>query len=153
MKSEKENELNSADISRNNSLSIYLIDNYETPQEKIKFPFKKYNYKSLLYRKRIKYGHLSKIGIVNEKLRFLPTLDISEDLEENKISNLIKIPHDTKIEHGEENYPEDLENSFYLQKLFYNSDLNLHFRKSQREIKLRKMLGEKIKELSKIIKK
>ena len=90
--------------------------------------------------------------MVNEKLRFLPTLDISGDLEENKISSLIKIPDDTKIDHGE-NYPEDLENSFYLQKLFYNSDLNLHSRKSQRELKLRKMLEEKINELSSIVKK
>ena len=140
-----EHEFDSTETSKNMSLS--LINKYETVYEKIKFPYKKYNYKSFLYMKRTKYGLLSKIGMVNDKLRLLPTLDVHESCaKENTISNLIKLPSE-KLQ--EEDF-EDMENSFYLQKLIYNSNFNLNFRKSKREIKLRNMLDERIKQLSEL---
>ena len=141
MKSEQE--IDSPDKSKN--LSLSLINKHETVYEKLKFPFKKYNYKSFLYMKRTKYGLLSKIGMVNDRLRLLPTLDVHESsTKENTTSNLVKLPSE---KFQEEDF-DDIDNSFYLQKLIYNSNFNLNFRKSRREITLRKMLDERIKQLS-----
>lgn len=152
MNSENESESNSLVTFKIPPLSLSLINNYETSHEKIKFPYKKYNYKSYLYTKRKKYGHLSKLGMVNDNLRFLPTLDVTGDCEDIKISDMVNVPNKFDEFNDRQNYNE-LENDFYIQKLFYNSDFNLHFRKSQREIKLRKMLNDKIRQLNEIMKK
>jgi hypothetical protein len=127
----------------NNHSSLNLISNHETPYEKNKIPYKKFNYKTILYKKRIKYGIICKTGLVNEKVRFLPYSNIGG--VESQFKDLIKIP-DPPSQLKED----DLDNNYLVRNLFYNPNFNFNIRKSKRELKLNRMLSQRIKILNEL---
>ena len=125
-------------MENNDSFSQYI-----TPVDKEKIPKKKMNFKELLYRKRIKYGKYIDMGLVSDKVKFyIKDGNIIYQIDERNV--------DDKMEQNEEK--EDL-NSKYLKALFYCSELDFSVMPSKREIKLRKMLNERIEKYRELIKK
>ena len=125
-------------MENNDSFSQYI-----TPVDKEKIPKKKLNFKELLYRKRIKYGKYIDMGLVSDKVKFYIK-------DGNIIYQIDERNADDKMEQNEEK--EDL-NSKYLKALFYCSELDFSVMPSKREIKLRKMLNERIEKYRELIKK
>ena len=112
-------------------------NNYLTPIDKEKIPKKKVNFKELLYRKRIRYGKYVDMGIVNSKVKF-------------------SIKHDHIIYHIDESNikdekTEDELQHKYFDALYYCSELDFSIMPSKREIKLRKLLHERLEKYKKII--
>ena len=112
-------------------------NNYLTPIDKEKIPKKKVNFKELLYRKRIRYGKYIDMGIVNPEVKF-------------------SIQHDHIIYHIDESNvkEEQSENELqrkYFEALYYCSDLDFSIMPSKREIKLRKMLSERLTKYKNIV--
>lgn len=113
------------------------IGNYITTVELGKIPKRKMNYRQYLYKQRIKYGRYCKMGIVNDKMKF--------QFKDGKLvyeldNNMSKEEHD-KIMNDE-----------FYKSLFYCSDLDFSVMPSKREIKLRKLLDEKINRLKELTK-
>ena len=122
--------------------NIESLNSYITPIDKEKIPKKKMNFKELLYRKRIKYGKYIDMGLVNDKVKFyIKDGNIIYQIDERNINE--------KKEEKEEN---DL-NSKYLKALYYCSELDFSVMPSKREIKLRKMLNERIEKYRALINK
>ena len=122
--------------------NIESLNSYITPIDKEKIPKKKMNFKELLYRKRIKYGKYIDMGLVNDKVKFyIKDGNIIYQIDERNINE--------KKEEKEEN---DL-NSKYLKALYYCSELDFSVMPSKREIKLRKMLNERIEKQRALINK
>lgn len=117
---------------------VSLINTSLTPYVQNQIPFKKFSYKKYLYNKRINYGHMCKSGIVNENLRLLPIIEIS-----NSISQLIKPDSNKSIE------KKNIIDETFFKKLMYDSDLNFYMRESKREVKLKKMLRDRLNKLIK----
>ena len=117
-----------------------------TPIDKEKIPKKKLNFKELLYKKRIKYGKYIDMGLVSDKVKFyIKDGNIIYQIDERNV--------DDKIEKNEiEEEKSDL-NSKYLKALYYCSELDFSIMPSKREIKLRKMLDERIEKYRAIINK
>ena len=120
---------------------------YITPIDKEKIPKKKMNFKELLYRKRIKYGKYIDMGLVSDKVKFyIKDGNIIYQIDERNV--------DDKMEQNEEKEEEKSDlNSKYLKALFYCSELDFSIMPSKRELKLRKMLNEKIEKYRELIKK
>ena len=125
-------------MENNDSFSQYI-----TPVDKEKIPKKKMNFKELLYRKRIKYGKYIDMGLVSDKVKFYIK-------DGNIIYQIDERNADDQMDQNEEK--EDL-NSKYLKALFYCSELDFSVMPSKREIKLRKMLNERIEKYRELIKK
>ena len=115
------------------------LNNYITPIDKEKIPKKKFNFKELFYRKRIKYGKYIEMGLVSDKVKFCV-----------KNGNII-YQIDEKGE--EKNEDKNDINNKYLKALYYCSELDFSNMPSKREIKLRKMLDERIEKYRAIINK
>ena len=129
-------------MENNDSFSQYI-----TPIDKEKIPKKKMNFKELLYRKRIKYGKYIDMGLVSDKVKYyIKDGNIIYQIDERNV--------DDKMEQNKEKEEEkpDL-NSKYLKALFYCSELDFSIMPSKRELKLRKMLNEKIEKYRELIKK
>ena len=125
--------------SQNNKEDQNSLNYYLTPIDKEKIPKKKFNLKELLYRKRIKYGKYIEMGLVSDKVKFRV-----------KDGNIIY----QLDERGEEkNEDTNNINSKYLKALYYCSELDFSNMPSKREIKLRKMLDERIEKYRAIINK
>ena len=125
-------------MENNDSFSQYI-----TPVDKEKIPKKKMNFKELLYRKRIKYGKYIDMGLVSDKVKFyIKDGNIIYQIDERNV--------DDQMDQNEEKG--DL-NSKYLKALFYCSELDFSVMPSKREIKLRKMLNERIEKYRELIKK
>ena len=112
-------------------------NNYLTPIDKEKIPKKKVNFKELLYRKRIRYGKYVDMGIVNSQVKF-------------------SLKHDHIIYHIDESNTkyektEDELQHKYFDALYYCSELDFSIMPSKREIKLRKLLHERLEKYKKII--
>ena len=123
--------------------NIKALNDYITPIDKEKIPKKKLNFKELLYRKRIKYGKYIDMGLVSDKVKFyIKDGNIIYQIDERNI--------DEKKENEEDK--SDL-NSKYLKALYYCSELDFSIMPSKREIKLRKMLNERIEKYRALIKK
>ena len=129
-------------MENNDSFSQYI-----TPIDKEKIPKKKMNFKELLYRKRIKYGKYIDMGLVSDKVKFyIKDGHIIYQIDERNV--------DEKIEPVEKKEEEKLDlNSKYLKALYYCSDLDFSVMPSKREIKLRKMLNERIEKYRALINK
>ena len=129
-------------MENNDSFSQYI-----TPIDKEKIPKKKMNFKELLYRKRIKYGKYIDMGLVSDKVKFyIKDGNIIYQIDERNV--------DDKMEQNEEKEEEKSDlNSKYLKALFYCSELDFSIMPSKRELKLRKMLNEKIEKYRELIKK
>ena len=107
-------------------------------------PKKKLNFKELLYRKRIKYGKYIDMGLVGDKVKFyIKDGNIVYQIDERNIDNKKEEPNEEK---------NDL-NSKYLNALYYCSELDFSIMPSKREIKLRKMLNERIEKYRALINK
>ena len=120
------------------------LNDYITPVDKEKIPKKKLNFKELLYRKRIKYGKYVDMGLVSDKVKFyIKDGNIIYQIDESNIDK-------KKEEINEEK--NDL-NSKYLNALYYCSELDFSIMPSKREIKLRKMLNERIEKYRALINK
>ena len=119
------------------------LSDFITPVDKEKIPKKKMNFKELLYKKRIKYGKYIDMGLVNDKVKFY----IKDD---NIIYQIDERNADDNIDKKEEK--SDL-NSKYLKALYYCSELDFSIMPSKREIKLRKMLNERIEKYRALINK
>ena len=119
------------------------LSDFITPVDKEKIPKKKMNFKELLYKKRIKYGKYIDMGLVNDKVKFY----IKDD---NIIYQIDERNADDNIDKKEEK--SDL-NSKYLKALYYCSELDFSVMPSKREIKLRKMLNERIEKYRALINK
>ena len=120
------------------------LDDYITPVDKEKIPKKKLNFKELLYRKRIKYGKYIDMGLVGDKVKFyIKDGNIVYQIDERNIDNKKEEPNEEK---------NDL-NSKYLNALYYCSELDFSIMPSKREIKLRKMLNERIEKYRALINK
>ncbi len=120
------------------------LDDYITPVDKEKIPKKKLNFKELLYRKRIKYGKYIDMGLVSDKVKFyIKDGNIVYQIDERNIDNKKEEPNEEK---------NDL-NSKYLNALYYCSELDFSIMPSKREIKLRKMLNERIEKYRALINK
>ena len=113
------------------------IENYMTTIDLVKIPRIKMNYKQYLYKQRIKYGNYLRMGIVSENISF--------GLKEGKF--LIKLDNSPDKD-TEANLEDDL-----YKKLFYSSELDFGDMRSKREIRLRKMLQERIDKYKELIKK
>jgi len=124
--------------------NIETLETYITPIDKEKIPKKKMNFKELLYRKRIKYGKYIDMGLVNDKVKFyIKDGNIIYQIDERNIN-----------EKKEEESNEKLDlNSKYLKALYYCSELDFSVMPSKREIKLRKMLNERIEKYRALINK
>ena len=121
------------------------LNDFITPVDKEKIPKKKLNFKELLYRKRIKYGKYIDMGLVSDKVKFyIKDGNIIYQIDESNIDN--KKDEDLKEEKN------DL-NSKYLNALYYCSELDFSIMPSKREIKLRKMLNERIEKYRALINK
>ena len=104
----------------------HLLDTYLTALYKNRITQKKQTYKSLYYNKRLYYGFLESIGIVSQDLRLLP------------FENDLKIDKPFSLDNKDENQLNCLINS------------NINIRESKREIKLKKMLYDKLDSLKKL---
>ena len=119
------------------------LSDFITPVDKEKIPKKKMNFKELLYKKRIKYGKYIDMGLVNDKVKFyIKDGNIIYQIDERNV--------DDNIDKKEEK--SDL-NSKYLKALYYCSELDFSIMPSKREIKLRKMLNERIEKYRALINK
>ena len=123
----------------NNNDSKNSLNNYITPIDKEKIPKKKFNFNEFLYKKRIKYGKYIEMGLVSDKVKFC--------VKDGKIIYQL----DEKAEENSE-VKSDL-NSKYLKALYYCSELDFSIMPSKRELKLRKMLNERIEKYRAIINK
>ena len=124
---------------------IETLDDFITPVDKEKIPKKKLNFKELLYRKRIKYGKYIDMGLVNDKVKFyIKDGNIIYQIDESNIDN--------KKDDDDTEEKSDL-NSKYLKALYYCSELDFSIMPSKREIKLRKMLNERIEKYRALINK
>jgi hypothetical protein len=123
--------------------SLSLIENCKTSFEKNKIPFKKLNYKSLLYKKRINYGRLENSGISTSEVRFFPEL-LSDEFDSLKYKVQISLKNEG-VFYG----PKD-EN--FEKKMNNKSDEYLYISPSRREISLRKLLDSKVRELIQLFK-
>ena len=123
----------------NNNDNQNSLNNYITPIDKEKIPKKKFNFNEFLYRKRIKYGKYIEMGLVSDKVKFC--------IKEGNIIYQL----DEKVEENSEN-KNDINNK-YLKALYYCSELDFSIMPSKREIKLRKMLDERIEKYRAIINK
>lgn len=127
-----------SEIATSNLKSPSLIDTLKTPYEKSKIPFKKLNYKSLMYKKRIHFGRLENIGLTINELRFIPYVMSNNN---DYISSNVKLNED-KIK----------DNSLYLNEDNFNKNLSysideiLHPKISRRELHLKKLLQCKLNE-------
>ena len=119
------------------------LSDFITPVDKEKIPKKKMNFKELLYKKRIKYGKYIDMGLVNDKVKFYIK-------DGNIIYQIDERNADDNIDKKEEK--SDL-NSKYLKALYYCSELDFSVMPSKREIKLRKMLNERIEKYRALINK
>ena len=119
------------------------LSDFITPVDKEKIPKKKMNFKELLYKKRIKYGKYIDMGLVNDKVKFYIK-------DGNIIYQIDERNADDNIDKKEEK--SDL-NSKYLKALYYCSELDFSIMPSKREIKLRKMLNERIEKYRALINK
>ena len=115
------------------------LNNYITPIDKEKIPKKKFNFNEFLYKKRIKYGKYIEMGLVSDKVKFCV-----------KDGNII-YQLDEKAEENFEN-KNDINNK-YLKALYYCSELDFSIMPSKRELKLRKMLEQKIEKYRAIMNK
>ena len=115
------------------------LNNYITPIDKEKIPKKKFNFNEFLYKKRIKYGKYIEMGLVSDKVKFC--------VKDGKIIYQL----DEKAEENSE-VKSDL-NSKYLKALCCCSELDFSIMPSKRELKLRKMLNERIEKYRAIINK
>ena len=122
-----------------NSENQDSLNNYITPIDKEKIPKKKFNFNEYLYRKRIKYGKYVEMGLVSDKLKFCI-----------KDGNII-YQLDDKPEEKSGN-KDDINNK-YLKALYYCTELDFSIMPSKREIKLRKMLNDRIEKYRAIINK
>ena len=128
-------------MEENNNDNPNSLNNYITPIDKEKIPKKKFNFQEFLYRKRIKYGKYIEMGLVSDKVKFcIKGGNIIYRLDEKAEENF-----DTKKE-------SDINNK-YLNALYYCSELDFSIMPSKREIKLRKMLDERIEKYRAIINK
>ena len=120
------------------------LNDYITPVDKEKIPKKKLNFKELLYRKRIKYGKYVDMGLVSDKVKFYI-----------KDGNIIYQIDESNIDKKKEEINEEKNdiNSKYLNALYYCSELDFSIMPSKREIKLRKMLNERIEKYRALINK
>ena len=126
----------------NNNDNQNSLNNYITPIDKEKIPKKKFNFQEFLYRKRIKYGKYIEMGLVSDKVKFyIKGENIIYRLDEKAEDNF-----DTKKDIN------DINNK-YLNALYYCSELDFSIMPSKREIKLRKMLDERIEKYRAIINK
>ena len=115
------------------------LNDYITPIDKEKIPKKKFNFNEFLYKKRIKYGKYIEMGLVSDKVKFCIKdgniiYQLNEEDEENR-ENKVDI------------------NNKYLQALYYCSELDFSIMPSKREIKLRKMLDDRVEKYRAIINK
>ncbi len=145
------------------------IDSFNVFNQKLKIFELKKSLKRSLYDKRIAYGKLCEMNLVNQNLRLSPkyllenidkekthnsgmilfnidemlNLSLNESLEKKEIDNQDKFTdfNDLKINLNE-NFRTEIE------KIFYDSKLELNPRPAKREIRLLKMLKEKIKRLN-----
>ena len=153
------NESSKVDASENRINSLNLIDDYMTPLERNKIPFKKLNFKTNNYKKRLTYAKLEKMGIVNDDLRILIALETVEDLQnynndrDKNLSELINCDKSNNKNTISSNYPKfsdsNLEENI-LNKLIYDADLDFNLRESKREINLKKLLNDKLKKFVEI---
>ena len=105
------------------------IMKYITTYDLTKIPKKKMNYKQYFNRQRLKYGKYIQMGLVNDKIKF-----------RFKDGKLIY-----EIDNSVDKQAEDLLlNDNFYKNLFYCSDLDFSVMPSKRELKLRKMLNERI---------
>ena len=119
------------------------LSDFTTPVDKEKIPKKKMNFKELLYKKRIKYGKYIDMGLVNDKVKFyIKDGNIIYQIDERNVDDNI----DKKDEKSDFN-------SKYLKALYYCSELDFSIMPSKREIKLRKMLNERIEKYRALINK
>ena len=119
------------------------INELLTPIDKEKIPKKKLNFKELLYKRRIKYGKYIDMGLVSEKVKFyIKDNQIVYQIDEKDV--------DTKKDLSEDKM--DI-NQKYLNALYYCADLDFSIMPSKREIKLAKMLNERIERYRAFIKK
>jgi hypothetical protein len=121
--------------------TMSLLDGHLTPNYSSRLYNKRYNFKKYMYRKRLTYGILSQAGIVNETLRTLPWI-FQDERNQKEILSSISTPTSDNI--NEDNQSE-------LNKLIYDSEFNLTFRQSKREMRLRQMLEERVKLLTNTI--
>jgi hypothetical protein len=123
--------------------SLSLIGNCKTSFEKNKIPFKKLNYKSLLYKKRINYGRLENSGISTSELRLFPEL-LSDECKQiqYKVKINSKNAGELQIQHDEN----------FEKRMNYKSDEYLYVSPSRRELSLKKLLDSKVKELTNLFK-
>lgn len=110
------------------------LENFNTTYDLSKIPKKKLNYKKLLYRQRLRYGKFIDIGLVIDSLLFT-----------YKNGQMVYQINNT----CNENVDILMEDQFY-KSLFYSSDLDFSTRPSKREMKLRKIMHEKINRLKEI---
>jgi hypothetical protein len=146
---------NKVDKIMNNEL---ILDNFETIFDKTKLPNKKLNFKQYAYKKRISYGRLSTMGLVNDNARYI---QLSGVLNRNLIAEgqnningktdneKIQIHTDMKRKCNNHMTGDDamltspLDDNFY-RSLYYCSELNFNLREQRREGKLKQMLNEKL---------
>ena len=115
------------------------LNNYITQIDKEKSPKKKFNFNEFLYKKRIKYGKYIEMGLVSDKVKFCVKdgniiYQLNEEDEENRENKM------------------DINNK-YLQALYYRSELDFSIMLSKRELKLRKMLDDRVEKYRAIINK
>jgi len=130
----------------------------------------KKSFAKILYERRRKYGNLCKMNIANNNLRLNKNLSLEgyidrivkkhktkSEQENSEINLLLNESNNTKFE--EKNKIEDLKISDLkinlmcdfreeIEKVFYDSKLVLDPPPLKREIRLKKMLAEKIKRLN-----
>ena len=114
------------------------IDNLNTSYEKSKIPYKKMNYKSLMYKKRINYGKLENCGLAYCELRILPEL-ISNNNE--YFNSYFRIKESKNMDKNQ-NIIEDN----YNQVLINSCDEFIHPNVSRREKLLKQLLQNKLNE-------
>ena len=105
------------------------IMKYITTYDLTKIPKKKMNYKQYFNRQRLKYGKYIQMGLVNDKIKF--------KFKDGKLIYEIDNTVDKQTE-------DILLNDNFYKNLFYCSDLDFSIMPSKRELKLRKMLNERI---------
>ena len=105
------------------------IMKYITTYDLTKIPKKKMNYKQYFNRQRLKYGKYIQMGLVNDKIKF--------KFKDRKLIYEIDNTVDKQTE-------DILLNDNFYKNLFYCSDLDFSVMPSKRELKLRKMLNERI---------
>jgi hypothetical protein len=108
-----------------------MIDCYKTIKLNNINTKKRINFKTFQYQKRLHYGRLETLGFLNSEMRLIPNPN-----------NNLEITFDAPS-----NYNTD---DNILNKLNYCADLLVNIRESKREIKLKKMLLDKLTKLSRL---